>query len=241
MSYSAEYDSLEIRTESHDVIQYIIPFLNNKMVAIDLGCGTCRKSIQIAAHIHRLDCIDINEKMLIQAEINKNMSGLQNIRLCLGDNMDVPVESTTYDLCTAFLTTWSPAEAHRLLCKDGLLVIESLCSNDKIEMKTAFGKDEFGWRGRYLNQSTDERLFYLKRQISSFFNILSMKIISFDTILTRNGLIKLLLETPTIRNFSLSHDEHIIDKITQDNKIKLFKRRVIIIARSLNKEIKNDK
>jgi len=235
MLYSAKYDDAEIRSTNHDVIQYILPLLNFGMEAIDLGCGTCRKSIRIAPHVARLDCVDKNKNMLKKAEINKNAAGLLNIRLCCGDNMDVPLKSHSYDFCTCLLTTWSPAEAHRLLRNDGLLFIETLCSNDKSEMKIAFGKDEFGWRGRYLNQDPDERLFYLKQQINSFFDILSIETVTFKTILTRDGLIELLFETPTIRDFSLSRDGYIIEKITPNKKILLIERRVMIIARSLNK------
>jgi SAM-dependent methyltransferase len=241
MTYSAKYDDSEIRSTNHDVIQYMLPLLNCGMEVIDLGCGTCRKSIRIAPYVTRIDCIDINKNMLKQAVINKNKTSLSNIRLCHGDNMDVPIKSNSYDFCTAFLTTWSPAEAHRLLRNGGMLFIETLCSDDKIEMKAAFGKDEFGWRGRYLNQNPNERLCYLKKQIGSFFDIISMEKVSFNTILTYDGLVRLLLETPTIRDFSLSRDKYIIEKLTHDKKITLIERRVMIKAQLLNKEIYNDR
>ncbi len=236
MLYSSNYDSFKIRSKDYDIYKYILPILKNNMKAVDLGCGTCRKNIQIAHNIAHLDCVDINEEMLAKAAYNITKANLANIRLCHGDNMDVPLPSHSYDLCTAFLTTWSPTEAHRLLGENGLLFVEALCSDDKIEMKTAFGKDKFGWRGRNLNQSPSERLNYLRKMISPFFNIESMDIIKFNTALTREGLIELLLTTPTIRDFSIKNDQHIIDELTPDNIITITERRVIITARALKLE-----
>lgn len=236
MLYSANYDSCKIRSQDYDIYKYILPILKNNMTAVDFGCGTCRKNIQIAQNIAHMDCVDINEKMLAKAAYNITKANIRNIRLCHGDNMDVPLPSHSYDLCTAFLTTWSPTEAHRLLCDKGQLFVEALCSDDKIEMKTVFGKDKFGWRGRNLNQSPSERLNYLRRMISPFFSIESMDIIRFNTVLTREGLIELLLTTPTIRDFSVKNDEHIIDELTPNNSITITERRVIITALALKLE-----
>lgn len=236
MLYPANYDSLKIRSLDYDICKYIVPLLKNKMIAVDLGCGTCRKDIKIAQNIAHMDCVDINMDMLTKAAYNITKANIANIRLCHGDNMDVPLPSHSYDLCTAFLTTWLPTEAHRLLCENGLLVVEALCCDDKIELKTAFGKDEFGWRGRNLSKSPSEGLNYLGRMIKPFFNIESMDIVTFNTTLTREGLIELLLTTPTIRGFSPKSDKHIIDELTPDNKVTITERRVIITARALKLE-----
>lgn len=236
MTYSAKYDSPKIRSSEYDACKYILPLLNNKMVGVDLGCGTCRKIIKIANNVAHLDCVDIREDMLTKAAYNINKAKLMNIRLCHGDNMDVPLPSHSYDFCTAFLTTWSPAEAHRLLRENGLLFIEFLSSDDKIEMKTAFGKDEFGWRGRNLNQDSAERLNYLMNAIKPFFHVQSMDVINFSTTLTREGLTELLLETPTIRNFSLQSDKYVIDKLTPNKTITIIERRVFIVACAMKLE-----
>lgn len=233
MAYSANYDNNGIRSGNYDVYKYIYPLLKATMIAVDLGCGTCRKTVQIAPHVNRVDCVDINNDMLAKAVINISASKLQNMRLCHADNMDVPLQSHSYDLCTAFLTTWSPSEAHRLLRGGGLFFIETLCANDKLAMKMAFGKDKYGWRGRFLNQDAEERLYYIRQSLRPFFDILSLDVVSFQTTLTREGLINLLSSTPTVRDFSLSKDEHIVDELLRQETITMIERRVLILARQL--------
>lgn len=232
MSYSIDYDNPEIRSANYDVLKYLNPLLNKNMDVIDLGCGTCRKTIKFADKVKHIDGVEINSNMIDKAMHNINTSGVKNISVCNADNMDVPFVSHSYNLCVALLTTWSVTEAYRLLQENGILFIETLCSDDKKEVKEAFGKDEFGWRGRYFNQTNNERLKYLRLQIEPFFKIHSMDTISFKTTLTRDGFIKLLLLTPTIRGFSLSKDMPIIDKLISGGCINIFERRIIIVAQS---------
>lgn len=238
MPYSIDYDNPEIRSADYDVVKYLNPFLNKNMDVIDLGCGTCRKTIKFAERVRRVDGVEINTNMIGKAIHNIKTAGLKNIFVCNADNMDVPFVSHSYNLCVALLTTWSVTEAYRLLQENGILFIETLCPDDKFEVKKAFGKDEFGWRGKYLNQTSNERLKYLRLQIEPFFKIQSIDTISFKTTLTRDGFIKLLLLTPTIRGFSLSKDMPIIDKLISGNRINITERRIIIVAQSrFNSEV----
>lgn len=230
MTYTGEYDRADIRSDAQDSFKELLTLLRPEMQAVDLGCGTCRKSVRIAPHVARLDCVDISQLMLDAAAVTIQRADLDNIRLCSADNMALPLESNTYDLCTAFLTTWSPTEVHRILRPDGLFVAEVLSATDKFEMKSAFGRDEFGWRGRYMNQTPEERLDYLLRQLDPFFNVSSVRHISHKTVLTFQGLVALLETTPTIRGFSLEHDLPIIDRLTSTGTATVMERRILVHA-----------
>lgn len=228
--YSREYDSPGIRSTTYNTVSYIRPLLKKDMIAVDLGCGTCKKSIEIAKNVSRIDCVDISSAMLKQAKINITKTKTDNIRLCKANNIDVPLPSHSYNLCTAFLTTWIASEAYRLLSQKGLLIIETLDAEDKIEMKKAFGKDNFGWRGCYLNQTSVEKDKLLLMQLDPFFHIQAVKKITFETFLSKDDLIKLLKVTPTVRDFSLERDGGIVEELTLGNIIRMVERRTLVFA-----------
>lgn len=233
MTYGPEYNNPEIRSNFYDPIQKIRDSLTHEMDCVDLGCGTCRKAIRLSRHVARIDGVDSNEAMLAVAAASIKEAGIQNIRLGLADNMALPFASKSYDLCTAFLTTWSPAEAHRILRKNGLLIVETLSADDKAEMKSAFGSDHYGPRGRYLNQTPPERLAYLTHQLDPFFQVVSIEQVAFETIISRQGLFRLLQVTPTIRNYSSSQDSEIVERLTPHGFLEVVERRVLITARAL--------
>ena len=230
MTYTTDYDSPDIRSHQYSSLDILMPYLKSNMNAVDLGCGTCRKTVEIAKRVKHIDCVDNNMCMLHKARQNIQAKQIRNIRLFFGDNLNLPFQSYSYDLCVSILTTWSPAEAHRLLHKDGLLFLEALDADDKVDLKRAFGHDEYGWRGRFLNQTSTDRLYYITLSLSPFFDIITMRNIEFTTTLSKMGLIKLLSTTPTIRDFSLEKDKSILDCVTSQGSVTLLEKRIVIIA-----------
>lgn len=229
---------MTIRSMQYNICNYVIPLLSNSMNMLDIGCGTCRKTIMLSKFVNHIDGIDCNIEMLQKAYRNIKAAKCKNIEIYLGDNFDIPTPSGKYDICTGFLTTFSPSEIFRVLKPKGILCLEVLSSDDKIEMKRKFGSDNMGMRGRYLNISTSDRLQLIKKSLEPFFKDIQIHKVDFDTELTKEGLITLLECTPTIRNFSIGADYDIIEKIVEpNNHVTITERRMIITA--LSRKTKN--
>lgn len=237
--YNEKYDLANIRQENSDFVEFVTPYLSPYNKMIDLGCGTCRKVVSFAPLVKHITAIDRNEIMLKCAKENLAHSKILNVDLFLGDNLNTPFNSHEYDMCTTSLSFWSAAEVHRLLKSEGLLFIETLCPEDKFEIKEAFGKDDIGYRGYLYNRTTEETIVYLKASLSPFFDINSIKQTVTDTVLSEEGFINLLEVTPTIRNFSLERDIKTIKFLVNNGCVHFTEKRLMIMATS-KKQLESD-
>jgi ubiquinone/menaquinone biosynthesis C-methylase UbiE len=215
--YTEEYDSELIRNPSYNISEYLKNFKIFNGKALDLGCGTCRKIIPLAEDVAGYYAIDKSELMLKKANENIKAQGIKNIFLLQGDNLYLPFPNRSFDIITCFLSYYYVPEIHRNLKKDGKIFIETLGANDKREIKSRFGKDEYGWRGILLNTNNAERILYLKKSLSPFFNNVNIEIFKFQTTIPREGFENLLKLTPTVRSFNPVRDSHIIDKLVDSN------------------------
>ena len=234
--YDRKYDLLSIRSENTDFVDFMSPYLQPGDRLIDLGCGTCRKVVKLAPLVKEVDAIDRSEAMLAQAEKSLKEKRLSNVRLYLGDNFNTPFRSGEYDVCSTALSTWSPAEARRLLKAGGRFFIETLCPDDKFEIKQAFGEDELGARGYLYGQTLEERLFYLRTAIKAFFTVEEIRFTERQTSLTEEGFVNLLQVTPTVRGFSRERDGATLKGLLKDGKVTFTEKRMMIRAKA--KEIK---
>ena len=234
--YDRKYDLQSIRSENSDFVDFVTPRLRKSDLLVDLGCGTCRKVIKLAPFVKAVDALDRNEKMLAQAEESLVERKIDNVRLYQGDNFNTPFRSGAYDVCSTALSTWSPAEARRLLKDDGLFFIETLCPDDKFEIKQAFGKDELGERGYLFEQTLEERLFYLRTALEAFFEVEEVRFAERQTSLTEEGFVNLLQVTPTVRGFSVEKDGERVKGLLKEGKITFTEKRMMIRAKA--KEMK---
>ena len=232
--YSKKYDNSAIRNNHIYFLDFIKPYLSPYYKLLDLGCGTGNKIIPIADAVYHIDGVDINQQMLECARSKIISKGISNIELYNENNFCLPFKSSTYDVCSACLTYWSASEVYRLLKIGGLFLLESLLPEDKIEVKRLFDEDELGVRGRFLNQTNEERLFYIKKEIECFFEPIIIKSVSFKTTISKDGLIALLTETPTIRDFSIEKDGGVIEQISKSGSVSFTEQRLFIVAKKVN-------
>lgn len=232
MEYDNRYDDPLIRNTHTGFVDFVIPHLDKNDIMVDLGCGACRKTIPLSYYVKSIDALDRSSSILDQAKNNISENGIKNISLINGDNLNTPFASHYYDVCVSALSAWNASEIHRIIKANGLFFIESLCPDDKIELKLAFGRDSFGKRGYLLNQSIAERLFYVKTSLFPFFEIENIQFWENTTTLTKSGLITLLEVTPTIRNFSKYNkkDIEVVDELCQDGTISFTEKRIMIKA-----------
>ena len=230
--YDKMYDNANIRQENEEFVKFVRPFLSKDKLVVDLGCGTCRKVIKMAHAVKSVAAVDRNIAMLRQAKKSLKKAGTTNVVLYLGDNLNAPFFSHTFDVCTSALSTWNPAEVHRLLKPDGYFFIETLAPDDKFEVKQAFGNDEFGPRGYLFQQTVEERELYLKTSLEPFFEIEDMQYAKQTTTLFLKGFVQLLMVTPTIRGFSRVKDKGIIDGLTNNGVVSFTEKRIMIRAKA---------
>ncbi|MBQ2740174.1 MAG: class I SAM-dependent methyltransferase [Clostridia bacterium] len=228
--YDKKYDERSIRSENSDFVEFMLPHLGKEKRVVDLGCGTCRKVAKIAPYVDSVDALDRNERMLAQAADSLAEKKIDNVRLFLGDNFNTPFVSNTYDVCSTALSTWSPAEARRLLKTGGTFFIETLCPDDKFEIKKAFGQDDLGERGYLFGQTCEERVYYLRTALEAFFEVEEWLFTERQTELTEEGFLGLLELTPTIRGFSLEKDGDIVKRLLVDGKVRFTEKRMMIRA-----------
>ena len=232
--YNKTYDDQSIRVENADFVQFMLPHLNKTDKVVDLGCGTCRKLIKVAPYVQSADGLDRSVEMLQQARKTLKEQSVDNIRLFEGDNYNTPFVSGQYDVCSSALSVWSPAEVRRLLKPTGKLFIETLCADDKLEIKDAFGCDELGPRGYFRGQTREERIGYILAGLEPFFEIEECCFVDKETTLTEEGFVKLLQVTPTIRGFSLEKDEGAVKQLVVDGKVSFVERRMMLRATAKN-------
>ena len=143
----------------------------------------------------------------------------------------MPFENDKFDLVSCFLTKYSVCEVSRVLKKGGIFIIETLGAGDKREIKLRFGKDQFGWRGNRLYDSTDVQLKRIEESMLPFFSIKNKHCIRFKTSIKAELLSDLFEMTNDIRCFDRIQDNDIIQSLTNDDGyIEFNEERLIIIG-----------
>lgn len=229
--YNETYDDPMIRSTTYSCMDYFRQYYADGIdLAIDMGCGTCRKIIPVASEVGVYEAIDESPNMLGAAANNISSSGVDNIMLTLGCNLSTPYSSHSADLVSCFLSVFHPAEAHRVLRKNGRLIVEVLDARDKAEFKVAFGADRFGDRGIYLNMTSEEKLGYLTSSLDRFFDISNVEAVEFETHLQPEGVIELLYQTPTVRGFDSRDHEIVHSIVNEEGLVSFIERRILISA-----------
>lgn len=226
------YDCNGIRNNTYHIADIINQHYDDPdAVALDLGCGTCRKIIPLSRYVKHYFGIDHNDKMLAKAQANIDQADIRNISVHHGNNFYLPFGDNTVQIISAFLTTYSIEEIIRVLSPGGKCIIEILGTNDKKNIKEAFGKDQLGWRGSMLNNSKKDRRDMLKSIFQPFFNRVDFVPYSYETTINREQFEILLQMTPTIRNFSIERDRTIIDSLCDSNgEISFVEEKIIVCA-----------
>lgn len=231
--YDARYDEEQIHSKQFDFVAYIKGYLSENAMLLDLGCGTCRKTEKIARIVKTVWGTDRNDLMLTKASENLIQKQITNVLLVKTDNHNTPFLSNSFDICTASLTHWSTTEVFRVLKPGGLFLIETLCPEDKLEIKQSFPEDHIGKRGYLSNQSSQERIRYLLTELSVFFEILNQKTMVSQTTLPLDDLITLLELTPTIRGFDKNKDYEFLRPLVNNNTVTFTEKRLYIVAKKI--------
>lgn len=242
MGYDKRYDLSIIRNSDdvpvYKISDFITRFTTGKGLALDIGCGTCRKIFSLASYFTRYYAIDNSDLMIDKALINIKQKKINNIEPFISNAFYLPFNNSSLDFVSCMLAPFSISEIHRVLNTNGILFMEMLGADDKKELKIEFGKDKFGDRGILLNTNSAEREKYFYTTLSNYFENIIIKNFKWDTSITKEGLKTLLELTPTIRGFNLKKDNLIIEEMFKNNNgsdsITFKEHRMIITAKKKN-------
>lgn len=229
MMYNSTYDRKEIRNDSYNVFEYIGKYYKSHFLCLDLGCGSCRKISQISNKVKLYYAVDFNSQRIADAfEINEEYP---NIILGVADNFYLPFKKESFNLVSSFMTKHSVMEVNRVLKPEGLFIVETTGANDKRNFKLEFGKDHLGFRGRMLEDTIDEQLLRIRKSLTPFFEIRDIYCKEFVTTISTKFLTKLLEMTNEIRNFDITKDKDIMEKLSDNNgNVTYNEERIIIIC-----------
>ncbi len=231
--YTSFYDSKSIRHNSYDIGEIVSNYYKSSNVkkVLDLGCGSCRKAINLSKLVDEYYGVDISQEMLSVAQRNKKIYNLHNLNLLCCSNHYLPFDADSFDLVSCFLSSYDLSEVTRVLKPNGTFILETLSVNDKYEMKRKFGKDSYGWRGILMQRSYKEQICEIQTILEPFFYDIEIIHKKYESSFTIESLFELLSMTPTIRDFPLSGDLEILGSlIDETNCIRVTEEKLIVIA-----------
>jgi SAM-dependent methyltransferase len=146
----------------------------------------------------------------------------------------LPFPDEQFHVVTSILAPHNARELWRVLKPGGTAIVEKIGEGDKLNVKTMFGDDEEGPRGQFMvPEGEREKLF--RADLSQFFDVIEVRNGKWRTVFSLEGLVKLLYETNTIRNFDLSRDAAVLrkieDELSSKEGIETFQHRLLFIAR----------
>jgi len=208
-------------------------FLNPTL--LDIGCGTCFRIIPLSESFEKIYAMDPSKEILEVALENKTRAHKNNITLVEGHAGKLPFDDGIMSITTSMMSVWDEQEMFRVLKPGGYAIVETAGNRDKENIKRLFGQDEKGWRGQRIDYEDGELQQLYHQQFSPYFHEITITDGSWTTRYTYDGIIALLSETSTVRNFDKEKDRKIIDEIalncTTNNTIDSEQHRILIIAK----------
>jgi SAM-dependent methyltransferase len=214
--YSSGYDDKSLRgvedPRPWDIIQVVREHCPPGCSLLDVGCGTARKILPLAAHVGELWGLEPSAEMRSDGQRMAISAGVTNLQIVDGTAASLPFPDERFDVVTSMLAPHDSRELARVLRPGGIAIVEKIGEGDKLNIKEPFGEDHEGPRGQFmLPEGGRERLF--RQDFSQFFDLIDVRSGRWKTVFSFEGLLKLLHETNTIRNFDVERDAPALRKI----------------------------
>lgn len=237
--YGSGYHPVEIRGKeekrSWDLTQVILDRLPSGGILLDVGCGEASKLPPIAEKAGKIVGLDIKLALLGKGKDVIKNAQLLNIELVNGDAVRLPFKDGTFDMVTFMLSPHNAYEAGRVLKPGGYAIVERVGERDKYKLKKLFGSDKEGYRGFRCDLPEGQLVKEYSRDFAEAgFSQVEVKDGWWKTWYTREELIRLLQETPTIRGFNVKGDASILDEAEQKFGtplgIEVVQHRILVVA-----------
>ena len=194
-------------------------YSDEKSLILDIGTGGGEKALsQIPHNVGMIIGTDLSENMIKTAK--KNLQKNKDVRgkFVVMDNLKIEFPDGLFDIVTARHTVINAKEIYRVLNDSGVLILRGVDKYDCWEIKEVFGR----------GQSFDDEvpisdIDYRDIKEAGFKNIELIKIHGNEYFKTKEDLLKLLLKTPIINDFSITtKDKNIIEEELLDKYVEKY-------------------
>ena len=201
--------------------------INFDSVVLDVGCGSCEKSLQYFSHAKKVVFLDNEIEMLKKAEANANKffgeKSNDKFHFVIGDCDHLTYEDESFDVVVSRHCGANMKDVYRVLKKGGVFLSEDIDKYDCWELKQVFN------RGQEFDDSEPIKKGIFNNSLEAGFEKIELfnfeEIEYYDSI---EDLEFLLINTPTIDGYNREKDletlKKYVEKNTTENGIKLIRR-----------------
>lgn len=237
--YHSQYDDVFLRGQEEprpwNITAILQSYLGPDDTLLDIGCGTCAKTMQLAKRCLRLYAIDPSASMRIAATQRATNEKLSNVCILDGIAEHLPFSEKKFNVACAIVAKHDTAELARVIVPGGYAILEKIGEEDKANIKSYFGNDEKGPRGYLSSLSPGERKRFYRDELSLYFDEVSIIEGRWETCYTPEQIIALCKNAKTIRNFDESRDRASIKSMIRgcsvNGMIRTIQHRLLIVAR----------
>jgi SAM-dependent methyltransferase len=237
--YSIGYEDVSIRgleePRPWNITNEIAKFVTPNTVLVDVGCGTCTKTLSLARKAREFWGVEPSAEMREKVNAEIRNQGISNAQITDGKADNLPFPDDYCDVLTCILAAHSASEFSRVLKPGGVAVIEKHTELDKRKFKEFFGSDEKGLRGQFSEFAIGERKEKIRRELEVCFKSVHMREGGWRAYLSTEGLTKLCEETGIVRGFDRDKDaealSNAISYLRDERGICIEHHRVLIIAK----------
>ena len=135
-NYQKGYDSSLLRGRDNpstprpwDLGKLIQSHGNKNSTLLDIGCGSAFKLIPLSPYFKRITGVEPSDEMRSLAQKKVTNNDINNISIKAGVSADLPIPDNSIDVVTVMLARWNAGEIHRVLKKNGVLLLNKLRAN----------------------------------------------------------------------------------------------------------------
>lgn len=186
--------------------------INNNTIMLDIGCGSCEKSLRYFSLAAKVFAMDNEKEMLKKAEENlkKYYGKNDKFEFILGDRNNLPFQDNTFDLVVSRHCGANMQEVLRVLKSGGVFISEDIDNDDCLELKKVFN------RGQNFNAGNLEK----QKVYLDCLNFSKVELLNFEEIeyyKNVEDLEFLLTNTPIINGYDKEKDYELLKQYINNN------------------------
>lgn len=215
----SQIDCITERLTSWDFYEKIKENSSDKSFCLDLGTGGGENVLKKYPNVGMIIATDLSKEMLKTAKNNLEKYSKRNVRFACMDNREMTFPEEIFDVISARHTVINAKQIYSCLVKGGTLVIEGIDKKDCLDIKRVFKRGQ-----DYNDEISIAEKDYNDLLAAGFTNIEKVEILENEYYKTEQDLMKLLLKTPIINDFTkMDTSDAIIEKDLFDQYVKEYK------------------
>lgn len=209
----------------------LIKYGGENKIALDVGCGDGRFTLEIAPYFKKVIAIDLSTGMLKAARTLQKKRGVKNVTFEEVDVYKIPYKNELFDIAWNRRGPSAFSESYRVLKKNGYFIQIGIGEQDCRQIKEIFGRGQnFGrWDEKVLEKN--------KKELEKLgFKVIFAKEYFYTEYYPDYQNLNLFLQgVPIFTDFDSKEDREYlteyVDKYQTNKGIKLSRHRTVIVAR----------